>query len=100
MREDGVDLESLEQTLARPEVAAFYTMPTFHNPLGTTTSTQHRRRVLEIARSLVFFWDTEDWHDAFFGPSAHLYLRPGDTVLMWAEGLGAQLLNVTTADDP
>ncbi len=49
MREDGVDLDALERTLARPEVVAFYTMPTFHNPLGTTTSLAHRRRLLEIA---------------------------------------------------
>ena len=43
------DLDALERTLSRPEVVAFYTMPTFHNPLGTTTSLSHRRRLLEIA---------------------------------------------------
>ena len=30
-------------------MVAFYTMPSFHNPLGTTTSLAHRRRLLEIA---------------------------------------------------
>jgi len=50
MREDGVDLELLERTLARPEVKAFYTIPTFHNPMGTTTSESHRRALLELAR--------------------------------------------------
>ncbi|MEM7413627.1 MAG: PLP-dependent aminotransferase family protein [Myxococcota bacterium] len=50
MRDDGVDLAALEATLARPEVKAFYTMPTFHNPLGTTTSLAHRRRLLDIAQ--------------------------------------------------
>jgi DNA-binding transcriptional MocR family regulator len=40
----------LEQTLARPEVKALYSIPTFHNPLGTTTNLSHRRAVLEIAR--------------------------------------------------
>ena len=50
MREDGVDLARLEQTLARPEVKAFYTIPTFHNPLGTTTDLAHRRALLAIAR--------------------------------------------------
>lgn len=49
MRPDGVDLEALERTLARPEVKAFYTIPTFHNPMGTTTSTAHRRALLDIA---------------------------------------------------
>ena len=52
MTESGPDLEALERTLARPEVKLFYTMPTFHNPLGTTTSLTHRRRLLEIAARL------------------------------------------------
>jgi len=50
MRPDGVDLAALEQTLARPEVKAFYTIPTFHNPMGTTTGTAHRRALLDVAR--------------------------------------------------
>jgi len=49
MREGGVDLAALERTLARPEVKVLYTIPTFHNPLGTTTSQGHRRALLEIA---------------------------------------------------
>src|SRR4029453_986787 len=50
MREDGVDLARLEQALARPEVKAFYTIPTFHNPMGTTTGLAHRRALLDVAR--------------------------------------------------
>lgn len=49
MTADGPDLEALSRVLARPEVKAFYTMPSFHNPMGTTTSLSHRRRLLEIA---------------------------------------------------
>jgi GntR family transcriptional regulator/MocR family aminotransferase len=49
MTEDGPDLEVLERTLSRPEVKLFYTMPSFHNPLGTTTSLAHRRALLEVA---------------------------------------------------
>lgn len=49
MTDDGPDLEMLARTLARPEVKAFYTMPSFHNPLGTTTSLGHRRALLEVA---------------------------------------------------
>jgi DNA-binding transcriptional MocR family regulator len=50
MRENGVDLQALERTLARPEVKLFYTIPTFHNPMGTTTSLAHRRELLAIAQ--------------------------------------------------
>jgi DNA-binding transcriptional MocR family regulator len=49
MTGDGPDLDVLSRVLARPEVKAFYTMPSFHNPMGTTTSLGHRRRLLEIA---------------------------------------------------
>jgi GntR family transcriptional regulator/MocR family aminotransferase len=49
MGSDGPDLEQLERILAHPDVKAFYTIPTFHNPLGTTTSVPARRRLLEVA---------------------------------------------------
>jgi 2-aminoadipate transaminase len=52
MRPDGPDLDALAQALARPEVKAFYTMPSFHNPMGITTSRTHRERLLEIAGRL------------------------------------------------
>jgi DNA-binding transcriptional MocR family regulator len=49
MLEDGPDLDALARVLARHDVKAFYTIPTFHNPLGLCTSTAHRRRLLEVA---------------------------------------------------
>jgi DNA-binding transcriptional MocR family regulator len=49
MREDGADLAVLDRVLARPDVKLFYTIPTFHNPLGTTTPEPHRRGLLEVA---------------------------------------------------
>jgi GntR family transcriptional regulator/MocR family aminotransferase len=49
IRDGAPDLGALEQALARPEVKLFYTMPTFHNPLGTTTSLAHRRALLSVA---------------------------------------------------
>jgi 2-aminoadipate transaminase len=49
MGADGPDLVALERTLSRPEVKVFYTIPTFHNPMGTTTSLAHRRALLDVA---------------------------------------------------
>jgi DNA-binding transcriptional MocR family regulator len=49
MGSEGPDLEALDQLLARPEVKAFYTIPTFHNPMGSTTGVAHRRALLTIA---------------------------------------------------
>jgi DNA-binding transcriptional MocR family regulator len=45
----GADLDALDRALARPEVRAFYTIPTFHNPLGTSTALEHRKELLAIA---------------------------------------------------
>jgi GntR family transcriptional regulator/MocR family aminotransferase len=46
---DGPDLEQLERTLSRPDVKAFYTIPTFHNPMGITTTASARRQLLDVA---------------------------------------------------
>jgi DNA-binding transcriptional MocR family regulator len=49
MDEQGPDPDALDRLLAKPEVKAFYTIPSFHNPLGTTTPAGRRREILEIA---------------------------------------------------
>jgi DNA-binding transcriptional MocR family regulator len=49
MRPTGPDLDALDRQLSRPEVKAFYTIPTFHNPMGISTSLAHRRDLLAIA---------------------------------------------------
>jgi DNA-binding transcriptional MocR family regulator len=71
MREGGPELAALERALSRPEVKLFYTMPSFHNPLGTTTSVAHRRAVLEIAARCgkPVIEDSYEM-DLYFGPRA------------------------------
>ena len=49
MRGGAPDLGVLARALDRPEVKLFYTMPTFHNPLGTSTPVEHRRELLTVA---------------------------------------------------
>ncbi|MEZ4352050.1 MAG: PLP-dependent aminotransferase family protein [Myxococcota bacterium] len=49
MDAEGPDPEVLDRLLAKPEVKAFYTIPSFHNPLGTSASRARRHEVLEIA---------------------------------------------------
>lgn len=49
MDAEGADPAALDRLLAKPEIKAFYTIPSFHNPLGTSTSLERRRRLLEIA---------------------------------------------------
>ncbi len=50
MEAEGPDLARLEQVLARPEVKLFYTIPTFHNPLGTVMPEVRRRELLRVAQ--------------------------------------------------
>ena len=47
--EDGFDLARLEAVLARGGVRLIYTMPSFHNPRGTSTTLAHRKQLLDIA---------------------------------------------------
>jgi len=49
MDDEGPDPDALDRLLAKPEVKAFYTIPSFHNPLGTTSPLERRRQTLEIA---------------------------------------------------
>jgi GntR family transcriptional regulator/MocR family aminotransferase len=46
--EQGMDLDALDSLLARGGARLVYTMPSFHNPTGVSTSLEHRRRLLEI----------------------------------------------------
>ena len=48
MDDEGADPDALNRVLAKPEVKAFYTIPSFHNPLGTTTSLARRKQILEL----------------------------------------------------
>ncbi len=45
---EGMDLDRLDQALARGGARLVYTMPSFHNPTGVSTSLAHRRRLLEL----------------------------------------------------
>lgn len=51
MQEDGVDLEKLEEAFrTQPNVRLYYTIPSFQNPTGITTTLQKRKAVYELAR--------------------------------------------------
>jgi DNA-binding transcriptional MocR family regulator len=51
MDDDGPEIDALTRTLARPDVRAFYTIPAFHNPRGTTMSDARRHEVIAAARA-------------------------------------------------
>jgi 2-aminoadipate transaminase len=52
MDDDGLDVEALDEAVARgPKPAFLYTIPTFQNPSGRTLSLERRRRIVEVARA-------------------------------------------------
>jgi DNA-binding transcriptional MocR family regulator len=57
--EDGLDVDALEDELAKGGVSLLYTIPTFQNPSGRTLSAERRRRVVELAHAhdVVLFED-------------------------------------------
>jgi len=50
MRPDGLDLDVLTAVCAERRPVLVYTIPTFHNPTGTTTSQTHREHLLALCR--------------------------------------------------
>ncbi|MGZ4112500.1 MAG: aminotransferase-like domain-containing protein, partial [Tumebacillaceae bacterium] len=49
MDEDGMRVDMLEGVLARFRPRFLYTVPTFHNPTGSTLSLERRKRLLEVS---------------------------------------------------
>lgn len=50
MEEDGVDIAALKEALTcKPKF--FYTIPTYQNPTGITTSLEKRKRIYELCRN-------------------------------------------------
>ncbi len=51
LNDDGIDAEILEKTLAETPNAKFiYVIPTFHNPMGITSTLENRKKVYELAK--------------------------------------------------
>lgn len=56
---DGVNLEALEQAIARKKPAFMYVIPDFQNPAGVTTSAAKRQALVDLAERYDF-WLVED----------------------------------------
>lgn len=51
LEEDGMNIEKLEAALkASPNAKLLYVIPTFHNPMGITTSLEKRRAIYALAK--------------------------------------------------
>ncbi len=54
LEKDGINLEALEKQLKENNVKILYTIPTFHNPMGTTMSELKRKAILALAHKYDF----------------------------------------------
>jgi len=51
MEDDGMNIEMLEKALKEnPNAKLIYTIPTFHNPMGVTTSLEKRKQIYALAK--------------------------------------------------
>lgn len=66
--EQGVDLDALEQALARRRVAACWLMPTFQNPLGSLMPEARKRALVQLlARHQVPLIEDDVYAELYFG---------------------------------
>lgn len=67
LREDGIDIDQLRQTLAAQPVKLFYAVPNFQNPSGLTYSGEKRQEVAHVLAdyNLVFLED-DPYHELRF----------------------------------
>lgn len=49
LNKDGPDLNQLESAFQQPDISFFYTIPTFQNPSGVSTSLEKRRQIYQLA---------------------------------------------------
>jgi 2-aminoadipate transaminase len=50
MEHDGLDVDYLERLIAREKIKLLITIPTLHNPTGTTMSLEKRQRLVALAQ--------------------------------------------------
>ncbi len=57
----GIDLNELERFFKRESIKFFYTMPRFHNPLGTSYSQREKKAIVKLAQKYDVFIVEDDY---------------------------------------
>ncbi|MFC0272359.1 PLP-dependent aminotransferase family protein [Metabacillus herbersteinensis] len=58
---DGIDLDELEQIFRQGDIKFFYSMPRFHNPLGTSYSKKEKESILQLANEYAVYIVEDDY---------------------------------------
>ncbi|WP_411681778.1 PLP-dependent aminotransferase family protein [Clostridium thailandense] len=57
----GIDFDELERKFANCNIKCFYTIPRFHNPLGTSYSNEEKKQILKLAEKYDVYIIEDDY---------------------------------------
>jgi Transcriptional regulators containing a DNA-binding HTH domain and an aminotransferase domain (MocR family) and their eukaryotic orthologs len=57
----GIDFDELERRFANDNIKCFYTIPRFHNPLGTSYSNEEKNHILKLAEKYDVYIIEDDY---------------------------------------
>ncbi|WPC44419.1 PLP-dependent aminotransferase family protein [Clostridium sp. JS66] len=57
----GINLDELERRFANCNIKCFYTIPRFHNPLGTSYSSEEKKQILKLAEKYDVYIIEDDY---------------------------------------
>ena len=101
---EGIDLEELERIFSSGNIKFFYTIPRFHNPLGTCYSNDQKKQILYLAQKYNVYIVEDDYLAdmeldsksdpiyAFDTTSKVIYIRSFSKTLMPGLRLGVAVL--------
>lgn len=58
---EGIDMLELERIFKSENIKFFYTMPRYHNPLGTSYSQEEKKKILELAKKYDVYIVEDDY---------------------------------------
>ncbi|MCE5170522.1 PLP-dependent aminotransferase family protein [Paenibacillus profundus] len=107
---EGIDLQELERLFQTQRIKFFYTMPRFHNPLGTSYSQQQKKTIAKLAERYDVYIVEDDYladldRDAKADPiyaydrSAHvIYLKSYSKIIFPGLRVGAAVIPPSIAE--
>jgi DNA-binding transcriptional MocR family regulator len=100
----GIDLNKLEQIFQEKDIKFFYTMPRFHNPLGSSYSKKEKEAILKLADQYNVFIIEDDYladfeynpkNDPLFAKDLHekvIYLKSFSKIMFPGLRVGLAVL--------
>ncbi|MGE7837351.1 PLP-dependent aminotransferase family protein [Viridibacillus arvi] len=101
---NGIDLIELEQIFRKNDIKFFYTMPRFHNPLGTSYSKKEKEAILHLANQYDVYIVEDDFladfeykskRDPMFAMDTHnkvIYLKSFSKIMFPGLRMGFAIL--------